>query len=135
MKAVLDTNVLISGVISEGVCHEVLVEAMEERYVLVTSQGILEEFRETLAEYPEKFGMTLDEIQEEVDYLRYYGDFYHPEKEIERVEEDPDDDKFLEVALAADADFIVTGDPHLKQFDSFQGIDIVNPVQFSRELE
>lgn len=67
MKAVLDTNVLISGVISTGVPHELLVMGFEGEYDIVVSVETLTEFRRTLLKYPERFHMDEAEIQQEVE--------------------------------------------------------------------
>jgi predicted nucleic acid-binding protein len=67
MRAVLDTNVLISGVIATGVPHKLLVKGFNHEYQIVVFVETLNEFRETLLKYPERFHM--DEVQEEVKYL------------------------------------------------------------------
>ncbi len=69
MRAVLDTNVLISGVIATGVPHKLLVKGFNHEYQIVVSVETLNEFRETLLKYPERFHMDEDEVQEEVKYL------------------------------------------------------------------
>jgi predicted nucleic acid-binding protein len=61
MKAVLDTNVLISAVISTGTSHEVLVEGFEGTYTIVVSPETTQEFEDTLLKYPEKFHMSPEE--------------------------------------------------------------------------
>jgi predicted nucleic acid-binding protein len=45
---------------------------------------------------------------------------------------DPDDDKFLEVAMSGGADWIVTGDADLLALHPFEGIAIVTPADFLR---
>jgi predicted nucleic acid-binding protein len=113
MRAVLDTNVLISSVISTGVPHEIVVKGFSSEYQIVVSVATLTEFRDTLLKYPEKFHMDEEDIQEEVD---------------------PDDDKFLEAAVAGNVDYIVSGDRHLLDLASFRGIDIVEPRAFYERL-
>lgn len=135
MKAVLDTNVLISAVITTGVSHQVLVKAFEGEYELLVSGDTIQEFRNTLLKYPEKFQISQEEIETEVETIEYFGTFVVPNRDIQVVEDDPDDDKFLETAVAGDADYIVSGDSHLQQLDTFQGIDIVNPQEFIEILE
>lgn len=66
MKAVLDTNVLISGVISTGVPHEILVAGFRGEYQLLVSVATLTEFRETLLKYPEKFNMSEKDVQKDL---------------------------------------------------------------------
>lgn len=134
MRAVLDTNVLISAVISTGVPHEVVVAGFEDEYQIIVSVATLAEFRDTLFEYPDRFGMDESEIQEEVETTRYFAEFVDPQESIEAVEDDPDDDKFLEAAVAGDAAYLVTGDTHLRKLDTFRGIEIVTPRTFYEEL-
>jgi putative PIN family toxin of toxin-antitoxin system len=134
MKAVLDTNVLISGVISTGVPHEVLVKGFEGEYDIVVSVETLTEFRGTLRKYPERFHMDEQEIQQEVETVRYFAEFVDPDEEINAVEDDPDDDKFVEAAVAGDVDFLVSGDSHLLSLDSYGDVDIVTPRTFYEQL-
>jgi len=135
MKAVLDTNVLISGVIATGVPHEVLVAGFEGEYQLVVSVETVHEFRDTLGEYPERFGMDDDEIQAEVETVRYFAEFVDPDEDVTVVEPDPDDDKFLEAALAGGVECVVSGDQHLLDLGTFRGIDIVDPRTFYERLD
>lgn len=130
MKAVLDTNVLISGVISTGVSHDVLVSGFRSEYHIIVSVETLTEFRETLLKYPEKFHMDEAAVQREVETVRYFAEFVDPEVSITAVEDDPDDDKFLEAAVAGDVEYVVSGDRHLLDLDSFRGVEIVDPRTF-----
>ena len=134
MRAVLDSNVLISSVISTGVPHEIVIKGGSSEYQIVVSVATLTEFRDTLLKYPEKFHMDEEDIQEEVETIRYFAEFVDPDEEITAVEDDPDDDKFLEAAVAGNVDYIVSGDRHLLDLDSFQGIEIVEPRAFYERL-
>ena len=58
------------------------------------------------------------------------SEFVDPQEDITAVEADPDDDKFLEAAVAGGVDYLVSGDGHLLDLDSFCGIDIVEPRMF-----
>lgn len=104
MRAVLDTNVLISSVIATGVPHEIVVRGFEGEFQIIVSVETLTEFRETLLKYPDRFHVDEREVQEEVETVRYFAEFVDPAEEIEAVEDDPDDDKFLEAAVAGDVD-------------------------------
>ncbi|SEO40448.1 putative toxin-antitoxin system toxin component, PIN family [Halorientalis persicus] len=134
MKAVLDTNVLISSVISTGVPHAVVVKGFEGEFDIVVSVETLTEFRRTLLKYPERFHMNEEEVQQEVEMIRYFAEFVDPDESIQTVEDDPDDDKFLEAAVAGNVDYVVSGDSHLLDLDSFRGIDIVDPRTFYEQL-
>ena len=78
MRAVLDTNVLISSVISTGVPHEIVVKGFSSEYQIVVSVATLTEFRDTLLKYPEKFHMDEEDIQEEVETIRYFAERFEP---------------------------------------------------------
>lgn len=135
MRAVLDTNVLISGVIATGVPHKILVKGFTHEYQIVVSVETLNEFRDTLLNYPERFHMDEDDVQEEVETIRYFAEFVAPQEDITAVEDDPDDDKFLEAAVAGDVEYLVSGDGHLLSVGSFRGIDIVEPRTFYERLD
>lgn len=89
MRAVLDTNVLISGVIATAVPHKLLVKGFEREYQVVVSVETLTEFRETLLKYPERFQMSEYEVQQEVELVRYYSEFVDPQEDITAVERTP----------------------------------------------
>jgi len=134
MRAVLDTNVLISGVIATGVPHKLLLKGFNREYQIVVSVETLTEFRETLHKYPERFQLSDHEIQQEVETIRYFAEFVDPQEDITAVEADPDDNKFLEAAVAGDVDYVVSGDGHLLDLQSFRGIEIVEPRTFYEHL-
>lgn len=135
MKVVLDTNVLISGVISTGITHDVVVAGFHGTYQLIVSEETLTEFEDTLQKYPDKFNMSQTDIRTEVDTIRLFADFVNPEENLTVVEDDPDDDKFLEAAVAGDVDYLVSGDSHLLDLGSFRDIDIVDPRTFYETLD
>ena len=135
MKAVLDTNVLISSVIATGVPHDVVVKGLRGEYRIIVSIATLTEFRETLLKYPDRFGMDEDEVQEEVETIRYFAEFVEPDNDLSAVEVDPDDDKFLEAAVAGNVDYVVSGDRHLLDLGSFRHIEIVTPRTFYERLD
>lgn len=135
MRAVLDTNVLISSVISTGVPHDIVVAGFNGEYQIIVSVPTLREFRETLLKYPDRFHMDPDEVQQEVETIRYFAEFVDPTEDISAVKDDPDDDKFLEAAVAGNVEYLVSGDQHLLDLDSFRGVDIVEPRTFYEELD
>jgi putative PIN family toxin of toxin-antitoxin system len=135
MRVVLDTNVLISAVISTGVPHDIVVAGYEGEFQLIVSEATVTEFRETLQKYPDRFGLTDEEIRTEVETLQYFAEFVDPDEEVNAVEDDPDDDKFLEAAVAGNAQYLVSGDQHLLTLDSFRDIEIITPRTFYERLE
>jgi putative PIN family toxin of toxin-antitoxin system len=57
-----------------------------------------------------------------------------PKKEIALIDADPADNRVLEAAAEAGADYIVSGDRHLLDLGSYEGIDIVTPARFAAVL-
>lgn len=53
---------------------------------------------------------------------------------LQVIKDDPTDDKYLECAIEGEADYIVSGDKHLKDLNSFQGIPIVSPAEFLKRI-
>ena len=49
---------------------------------------------------------------------------------VAQIEDDPDDNKFLECAVAGGAEYVVSGDPHLLALRQFRGIQILSPAAF-----
>lgn len=131
MRAVLDTNVLISGLLWRGAPHECLLSAEANLYELVLAESILEELRDKLIA---KFGNTAEEAEEILAGLRRCAVLVTLTGRTGWISADPDDDKFIESALIGHADIIVSGDHHLLDLGSVEGISILSPRQFLQRL-
>lgn len=134
MRVVLDTNVLISAAISTGTTHDLLVRGFEGEYDILVSTETMDEFEDTLLKYPDRFGMNPDEISRERETIEFFAEFVVPDIDLQVVERDPDDDVFLEVAVSGDADYLVSGDKHLTDLESFREIPILTPREFLDSL-
>lgn len=95
----------------------------------------MQEFQNTLLKYPGKFHMTLEEVKEESETIKSHGVMITPKRSVDLIKRDPSDNMFLEVAETGNADYIVSGDPHLKDLTSYKGIPILNPRQFLRRIK
>jgi putative PIN family toxin of toxin-antitoxin system len=94
--------------------------------MLVTSDPLLGELRRVLA-YPRLAG-TIGEPGELVRLLSEVAVVVEPEVTV--IEHDPTDNRVLEAAVAAQADYIVSGDTDLPEIASFEGVRIVSPREF-----
>ncbi len=65
-----------------------------------------------------------------IEFVFSFSHFVDQGKPVALIEEDPDDNKFIECAMSANADYIVSGDPHLLNVEKFKDIRIVNATQF-----
>lgn len=130
MRILLDTNVVVAGLVTEGLCHELLETHLLE-HTAILSTVLWNELVETLEE---KFALTVDDLP----FLHLYRQravWCDVRPLAQSVCRDPDDDWVLATALAGSADLIVTGDSDLLVLGSFQGVVILNPRQFIERLE
>lgn len=109
----------------------------EAAFEVFTSVAILQECRRVLQyDRLRRFHKLDDEqIEATIEALRHLAVVVEPAEPIEAVEEDPSDDKFLECAVAANADFIVSGDRYLLALKEYRGTRIVTPAEFLDVLE
>lgn len=125
MRAVFDTNVVVAGIVAEGLCREIL-EIHVPEHTAILSQVLWDELVVTLRR---KFGLTPDDLPILALY-RQHAAWCEPAKLAEAVCRDPDDDWVLATALAGEADAIVSGDADLLTLDSYSGIEMLSPRQF-----
>ena len=130
MRVVLDANVVIAAVISEGLCRD-LVRLRVLPHTLVTSEPLLRKLRTTLRD---KFREDPDELPL-LFQLNEEAEIVTPPRLDERVCRDKDDDVVLATAVAGKADVIVTGDDDLLVLKAFRGIRILSPRKFLELLD
>jgi uncharacterized protein len=128
IKAILDTNVFISGVFWKGPPFEILKAWQEQRFRLAISPPILDEYRRVLDEMMKKRPVPV--LTSILRIIELHSEMVEPVSFSEPVCSDPDDDKFLEAALAAHAGYVVSGDAALLKIKQYRGIAIVRPTQF-----
>lgn len=139
MIAVLDTNVLVSGLINpHGAPARILAAWRDEKFELVVSDPILQEVGEVLNR--EKIRRYYQSVDRDLPVkliagLRRFARLVPGQIKVDLVEADPADNMFLSAALEARADYLVTGDHHLLQLKAFEGTSIVRPVEFLVILE
>lgn len=133
MRVVVDTNVLISGLISPSGPPARVVDLWIEGVVQVAvSPPIISEYLGVFLR-PKFEGIgSASARQETIERLVGLPNtvVVVPETRVVCVGEDPSDDRFLECAKAARADPIVSGDEHLLALGVFEGTSIVNPRRF-----
>lgn len=129
MRVVLDTNTLVSALLFSGTASRLVPLWQSRRIRVVVSRAILREYLRTLA-YP-KFRLTPLEIRQlvEEEFLPF-AETVRVSVRVATIKRDPEDTKFLECALAAHAEYVITGDRDLRDFGSFRGIPIVTVAEF-----
>jgi putative PIN family toxin of toxin-antitoxin system len=106
LRLVLDTNVLVSAAVKPDLQRTVLILAITKPAKLYVTEAILEEYREVLArpELQIRRGLRQQLLQ----LIRKHSRTVSIARHL-KIAKDPDDDKFLECADAARADYLVTG--------------------------
>jgi putative PIN family toxin of toxin-antitoxin system len=128
MKAILDTNVLISAYVFPGGKPEAVYRlALEGRLEVGTSRTLLAEFGRVLGQ---KFGWIPDRVEAAVAQMTRIAAVVEPSEVVQVVGADPADDRVLEAARAFDADVIVSGDRHLLNLGTWSEIEIISPAEF-----
>jgi uncharacterized protein len=126
MRLVLDTNVVASALLWGGKPARLLQVAREKRVELFASTHMLAELTDILGRrmFEAKISASLLSIDQIVDRYAQLALLVHPVT-VAGIAPDPDDDVVIGTALAAKADFIVTGDQPLLTILEHQGIRIV----------
>ena len=131
-KIVVDTNVLISGVIASGYSAAILDAARREEITLVTSVHMLDEFREVISRrhIARKYARVAEKAEDLLDFMRVFAILIPGIPNPESVSPDRDDDFVLACARDELVEYIVSGDPHLLDLKSFQDVPILTPREF-----
>lgn len=132
-KAVIDTSVMLSVAFpKEGLTKDLRDMIAEGAFTLVTSKDILAELYRVL-HYPriqKAFRPAKDDVDEFIGLIMEKALFTRGRYKLKKASEDPTDDMFLACAMEAEADFIVSRDPHLRNLKQYHGVRIVDVKAF-----
>ncbi len=128
LKIVIDTNVFISSFFG-GVPKEIINLWKKGEIVLCLSQEIIEEYLEVLNR------LGLKDKKEIANLTRLFAEGYNSifttkTPNLNVVKDDPDDNKFLECAVALGSKIVISGDKHLKDIKKYIDIEIMSPKEF-----
>jgi uncharacterized protein len=131
LKAVLDTNVVVSAhLTADGPASLIFRLALSRYFQCFFSEELVEEFSEVLLR--KKFKLDAKEVAQSLRSFRASGVLVTPRNRI-TVARDSDDDKVLECAVEAQADYIVTG--NIRDFPKqYRGVAVVLPRVFLNVL-
>ncbi len=133
-KIVIDTNIWVSVLTSRSEFHHILIDLRKRRYDLAVSTEILFEYEEIIKI---KYGNETAETFLNVLELLPNVHFIHPTFRWGIITIDPEDNKFVDTAIAAGADYIVTQDKHyeaVKKSD-FPLVKVIRLETFSELLK
>ena len=128
IRVVVDTNIFISSFFG-GNPRKIINLWKSGQIILCLSRPIIDEYIDVLR----RMGLQNERELEELLSLFARGFnvlFTAKTPNLNVVEKDPDDDKFIECAVALNSKFIISGDKSLQEIKDYMGIKIQNPKQF-----
>ncbi len=132
-RAVLDTNVIVSGLIRPaGAPGQILDRLLDEAFILVMSPDLVDELRRSLRRPRVRryIRLSSEALEGWIAQLETLADPVEGKLDLKVDVRDPDDIKFLAVAVEARAEYVVTGDADLLTLGEHEGIQIVTPRAF-----
>jgi putative PIN family toxin of toxin-antitoxin system len=130
VRVVLDTNVVVAGLLWQGPPQQIVQRAMDDELALVTSPALLAELDGVLRRRKFAAQIARQPLSVQALVLRYaeLARVVIPAPIAAVILRDPDDDRGLVCALCAKVDLIVSGDTDLLDLGEYQGIRIVRPA-------
>ena len=132
MRAVLDTNVVMSAVFFGGVPLKIVRAAFTRKIELVASKAVLSEYREVAERLHGQFPAV--NYRRPLAILESKLTVVRPVALGETICRDPDDDAILACAIGGNAKVICSGDGDLLALDGFRGLEIMRPSEFCRRM-
>ena len=128
MKIVLDTNILVSGLLTPfGSSGEIVRMVSSGQLTLYFDARVLAEYRDVL--HRPRFQLNKENVASLLDYIRSYGQSV-PTQPLPKSLSDPDDEPFLEVAVSGDVKCLVTGNLAHFPIAFRQGVKVLSPTKF-----
>ena len=126
MRVFLDTNVVVSGFTTRGLCADLVREILTS-HTFIVSEQILSETEDVLLH---RFGVPADAVAEILTLLRRQEIASLPTPLPDIVIRDPDDLAVIAAAIESHADFLVTGDKDILSLAPLEQVRISTPREF-----
>ncbi|MEM7515264.1 MAG: putative toxin-antitoxin system toxin component, PIN family [Bacteroidota bacterium] len=133
MDVVLDTNVLIVAISSRSKYRPIFDSFLKEEITLCATSDILIEYEEIIGRYLGKqLATNILQIIENAPNVRWITRYY----KWNLIKDDPDDNKFVDCAIASNARFLVSNDKHFQVLSNieFPSVNLVDAKAFLEEL-
>ena len=136
MRAVVDTNVLVSGLLWYGAPHAVMERLRSGTLALVSSPALMAEFADVIgrANFDAVLARSNTSRERLLAEVRQLAEIVEPPPLPAPVCRDPDDDEVLALAIAAQIDLVVSGDHDLLSLGSYAGIPIVDAAEAIKRI-
>lgn len=136
MRVVLDTNVLVSFLLTRGRTISAILDGWERgSFEVLTSPALIAEVRDTLEKPALRRRIRPEAAQALLGALEQDATCTPGDLELPGITPDPDDDAVVACAVEGNADVIVSRDAHRLDLKEYQGIRIVEPAEFVKELD
>lgn len=127
-KVVIDTNVVVSAFGWGGKPADIIRLITSGKVLNFTSIEMLAELKKVVGYSRLAFSETLQ--AEIIEIMFNASSIVERHELVNIIDDDTEDNKILECAISAGAEFVVSGDKHLLTLKSFEGIKIVTPEEF-----
>ena len=128
LRVVIDTNIFISSFFG-GIPREIINLWKTEKIKLCLTQKIIEEYLEVLNRLGLKDKQEINKLT--LLFAEGFSSIFTTKTpSLKIVEDDPDDNKFIECAVALNSKIIISGDKHLKDIKKYVDIEIMSPKKF-----
>ena len=125
---ILDSNIFISAFLFNGLQRKILELAVAGKFRIGISDAIIDEVKEVLSRT--KFKLSPDQVKRIITEIESLCIIFYPIEKIINACRDIEDHIILECAVAANAEYIVTGDDDLLSMGKYTSIKIVNSSDF-----
>jgi putative PIN family toxin of toxin-antitoxin system len=128
---VVDTNVLISGTFWTGKPKQLINLIRQGNVTFVTSKALMDELREVLIREDKPFRLSAEEAEHIIGAIHSLAEMIQVHSRVS-ICKDERDNRVLECAKDGDADYIISGDGHLLELESFKKVRILQVNEFLR---
>ena len=134
MKVVVDTNLMLVMLSEKSVDHDLFLALLNGEYEVCVTPDILLEYEEIIAR---KNGPAIAsaaiELLVSLPNVHFINRYFH----WNLITADPDDNKFVDCAIAADAQFLVSDDRHFQILKTveFPKVEVIDKLQFREKLQ
>lgn len=139
LRVVIDTNILVSALLSKrGAPSQVLDSWRERKFLVVTNEAAILEVERVLGELKStgKYALLDEDINAVLNLLRKDALIVPGTSQIDgSIPDDPEDEKFLAVASDGEAEIIISGDKHLLNLGKYRNISIQTARQFLDSIQ
>ncbi|MFN4254180.1 MAG: putative toxin-antitoxin system toxin component, PIN family [Saprospiraceae bacterium] len=133
MKVVLDTNIIFTSISQRSDDYWIFEQFLDEAFVLCVNTEILAEYEEIIAkEMGGKAADNLMQLLAQAPNVEFVNTWFR----WNLITTDPDDNKFVDCAIACNATCIVTEDKHFKVLGKigFPKVEVLDVARFKEKL-